>query len=99
MGCCSLRCFGVLVALVGLGLNAYAFYVEQRMATEEGYRPMCDVDENISCSKPFNSEYGRGFGLVRYVLGKWEILCFLSSIHFKKEEKLECLCFQTRATG
>ena len=74
MGCCSLRCFGVLVALVGLGLNAYAFYVEQRMATEEGYRPLCDVDENISCSKPFNSEYGRGFGLVRYVLGKFFFL-------------------------
>ena len=80
MGCCSLRCFHVFVALVGLGLNGYAYYVERRMAEDETYKPLCDVDESISCSKPFNSAYGRGFGLVKYAFGERAKNGFVSSL-------------------
>ena len=40
--------------------SLYEFQGEE----DESYKPPCDLEENISCSVMFNSQYGTGFGLV-----------------------------------
>ncbi|CAG0892585.1 unnamed protein product [Cyprideis torosa] len=55
-----------LSCIVGFILSAYTYYIEKMFEHEEGhYRPLCDISERISCSKPFMSEYGRGFGFIQ----------------------------------
>jgi len=69
---CGLKCnkfFNVVLSMAGIGLSAYAFYVEKKSHENENYVPMCDINQEISCSKVFNSEFGRGFGLVGKYLG------------------------------
>jgi vitamin-K-epoxide reductase (warfarin-sensitive) len=47
----------------------YALHVETRRAADPEYRALCDISESMSCSRVFNSPYGRGFGIVGRVLG------------------------------
>lgn len=69
MGCCSNRCFSVLLCLIGLGLSGYTLYVQEEMSKNpETYKALCDIDEEISCTKVFNTTYAKGFGLVDKVL-------------------------------
>lgn len=68
MSVCSSRAFCLYFNIIGFLLCGYAFYVEMKMKEDPTYKPLCDLDENISCTKPFNSTYGTGFGLVEKVL-------------------------------
>jgi len=69
--CCSRfqHFVGVLLYVAGIGLSTYAYYVEYQLEHQTDYKPMCDIDETISCSKPFNSTFGRGFGIVGNLMG------------------------------
>ena len=40
-----------------------------RTLADPEYRPLCDLDEGVSCSVAFNSSYGRGFGFVHKLVG------------------------------
>ncbi|XP_016967805.1 vitamin K epoxide reductase complex subunit 1 isoform X1 [Drosophila biarmipes] len=51
------------ICTCGLAISVYSLYVKMKMEEDENYRPMCDVNENISCSLVFKSVYGEGFGL------------------------------------
>ncbi|XP_019881481.1 vitamin K epoxide reductase complex subunit 1-like protein 1 [Aethina tumida] len=50
-------------SLIGLGLSIYAYYVGLNLEVDPQYEPLCDIHFRISCSKPFMSRYGKGFGL------------------------------------
>lgn len=69
--CCSRfqHFLGILLYAIGIGLSAYAFYVEYQLENQPGYKAMCDIDEAIACSSVFNSTYGRGFGIVGKLMG------------------------------
>ncbi|XP_017077762.1 vitamin K epoxide reductase complex subunit 1 [Drosophila eugracilis] len=51
------------VCACGLAISLYSLYVKMKLKEDENYKPMCDVNENISCSLVFKSVYGDGFGL------------------------------------
>ena len=65
-GCCALfqRWLSLLLYAMGIGLSSFAYYVELQKSADEKYVALCDIDEGMSCSKVFNSKYGKGFGLV-----------------------------------
>ena len=67
--CCSGRCFGLLLSALGAALSAYALYVEIKAESEPDYKALCDIDDTISCSRVFNSRWGKGFGFVGPLTG------------------------------
>lgn len=70
-GCCSVfqRWLSLLLYLAGVGLSGYAYYVELAKEADDKYVALCDIAENMSCSRVFNSKYGKGFGLVALATG------------------------------
>ena len=62
------------VAIIGLFLSIYALHVEVSSFEDKDYKALCDINEYVSCTKVFNSKYGKGFGLVEPILGKYSIL-------------------------
>ncbi|XP_034940837.1 vitamin K epoxide reductase complex subunit 1-like protein 1 [Chelonus insularis] len=81
---------GIIVScIVGLFLSYYAYIVETSKEQDPDYEAMCDISENISCTKVFMSEYGKGFGVISqnsifympnsiYGLGFYGVIFFLS---------------------
>ncbi|XP_017015656.2 vitamin K epoxide reductase complex subunit 1 isoform X2 [Drosophila takahashii] len=51
------------ICACGVVISVYSLYVKVKLEEDKNYRPMCDVNENISCSIVFKSVYGEGFGL------------------------------------
>ena len=45
------------IALIGLILTLYSIYVKKKLEKVKNYRPICDINENISCTKAFKSKY------------------------------------------
>lgn len=58
------------LCVFGLCLSVYALHVELSRERDPDYRAMCDLGESVSCSKVFTSRWGRGFGLLQYIVDK-----------------------------
>ena len=57
--------------LIGFLLSLYAVRVEQRLR-EKNFTALCDINEQISCSKAFSSSYGHLlFGISNSILGSF----------------------------
>lgn len=59
-----------ITSIIGLLISVYGFYVETNMEKDHDYKAMCDINEAVSCSKVFASEYGKGFGIIGKILGE-----------------------------
>ncbi|RZF36366.1 hypothetical protein LSTR_LSTR010407 [Laodelphax striatellus] len=57
-------------ATIGFLLSYYAYNVEVSFEEDSNYVAMCDISEHMSCTKAFSSEYGKGFGLTRLIVGE-----------------------------
>ncbi|KRT79101.1 hypothetical protein AMK59_7801 [Oryctes borbonicus] len=69
----SVRVLNVLFTLasfVGLALSIYSYVVEQATEHDRNYKAMCDINEFVSCTAVFKSEYATGFGIIPKFLGK-----------------------------
>ena len=53
-----LRSFSNFCCLLGMILSLFAFYVEMRKHQDKSYVALCDINEQVSCSKVFTSKYG-----------------------------------------
>ena len=62
----SLLLIKILIGL-GLFLSIYSHYVLKHK--EKNYRALCDINEEISCSKVFESKYGKFFGISNSIYG------------------------------
>lgn len=73
----------ILFLLCGLGVGAsyYAFFVENAVEHNEKYQAMCDISEEVSCTKVFATKYARGFGVVGKYLGEKHILNQPNSVY------------------
>jgi len=58
-----------VIAFVGFLLSVYSYYVEWKTSKVKDYKPLCDIRENISCGKVFNSPYGKTFGVSNSIGG------------------------------
>lgn len=58
-----------ILAILGLVVSAYAVYLEKKVKADPNYKPLCDIFDKISCSKPIVSLYGKIFGVSNALLG------------------------------
>ncbi|HIH23412.1 TPA: vitamin K epoxide reductase family protein [Candidatus Woesearchaeota archaeon] len=52
-----------IISIIGLAFSAYAIMEERKVRKDATYKPVCDINDRISCSKAFTSEYGKTFGI------------------------------------
>ncbi|MFZ5954576.1 MAG: vitamin K epoxide reductase family protein [Candidatus Dependentiae bacterium] len=45
------------LALIGLFISFYAWLLEQKLKKNPSYKPVCDLSDKISCTKPITSSY------------------------------------------
>lgn len=45
-----------ITCLINVGLSLYSYYVETKLEEDEDYEAICDISEQMSCSKVFSSE-------------------------------------------
>lgn len=67
------------LSALGILLSIYSLYVDKRKSNDSGYVPACDMSKNISCSKAFQSKYGKIIGVKNYYFG---ILFYLAMLIF-----------------
>jgi vitamin-K-epoxide reductase (warfarin-sensitive) len=51
----------LIVAAIGLCISIYTYRVERKIKTDITYKPMCDLSDRISCTKPMLSQYANIF--------------------------------------
>lgn len=59
----------VILSLIGLMLSLYAQHVEQELKKDEQFKPACDINDRISCTRPLLSEYANFFYIPNSLLG------------------------------
>jgi len=59
----------VLLSLCGFGLSFYVYRLEQALAANPEYKPVCELSDRVSCTKPILSEYGSILGVSNGILG------------------------------
>ena len=57
------------LASAGLLVSAYGYFIEKQIEKNPTYKPICDISEKISCSKPFLSPYGKVMNISNTVFG------------------------------
>ena len=70
MCCPSTKSITIILSILGLLLSLYALHVETQASLDPEYVALCDIPSlSLSCSKVLSSSYGKGFGLVSFILG------------------------------
>ncbi|XP_071152143.1 vitamin K epoxide reductase complex subunit 1-like protein 1 [Mytilus galloprovincialis] len=94
----SARLFGnvlLIFCTVGMLLSVYALYVEIHAEGDSSFKAWCDINPKMSCSKVFTSKYGKGFGLLEYIVGKTSVLNQPNSIFGMMFYILQIICAMT----
>lgn len=52
------------LSILGIFICLYSIQVEIYKSRDKSYVAFCDINDYISCSRVFNSKYGKGFGLM-----------------------------------
>lgn len=58
-----------ILAAAGFLLSAYAFHVEKKIEQNKAYRPVCDLNDTVSCTRNLASKHSRILGLSNSVAG------------------------------
>ena len=58
-----------LLAFLGLIVSAYALYVEKKDEKTVNYKPLCNINKKISCTKIFSSSYAKLLGISNSIIG------------------------------
>ncbi len=74
--------FMVLAAL-GFGISLYTYLLERRVKQEPNYKPVCDLSDRISCSKPMKGPYANIFFFSNAVVGMmfYVVIGLLAMMH------------------
>ena len=74
------------LALMGILLSCYALYVKRTAERYRKYKPMCDINGSISCTKAFLSKEGALTGLPNPIYGlAFYVIIFAATMYFQKE--------------
>lgn len=63
-----------MACCVGIALSLYALWVEVHKHRDPKYVAVCDLGDNMKCSRVLTSKYSKGFGMVQYLLGEEHVL-------------------------
>ncbi|OGB97201.1 hypothetical protein A3F06_02320 [candidate division TM6 bacterium RIFCSPHIGHO2_12_FULL_36_22] len=85
----------VSVAVIGIILCLYGFAIEQKVAKDKKYKPVCDISDKISCSRAINSKYGKLFGISNTLVG----MVYYLTIIFLQYFNLSALVFYLTLAG
>ncbi len=58
-----------LLATVGVVLSVYYFYIEQQIAKNPNYKPLCDINDITSCTATMKSPYAKLLYVSNSVIG------------------------------
>jgi vitamin-K-epoxide reductase (warfarin-sensitive) len=61
----------LVLSIIGFGLSLYMFVVEQKLKKNPHYKPVCNLSDRISCTKPLQSKFAQPFGISNALLGLW----------------------------
>lgn len=59
----------IILAIIGFCISLYAYMIENKMRSDAHYKPACDINDRISCSKAMQSQYANLFFVSNSVLG------------------------------
>ncbi len=72
----------IILAILGVLLSIYAYRVEKKAQKDKSYKAVCDLNEKVSCTTVFTSQYGKIFGVKNSLWGiLFYILIFLFFIN------------------
>jgi len=60
----------IILSAIGFALAYYSVYVSATKSKDPNYRALCDISEQVRCSKVFSSSFGKGLGVVGKVVGE-----------------------------
>lgn len=58
-----------ILAIFGICVSTYAYFLEQKIKTNKNYVPFCDISDKVSCSKVITSKYATFFAISNSVWG------------------------------
>jgi uncharacterized membrane protein len=53
----------IILATIGLAISIYGITVERALQQNSEYKAACDINDAISCTRPFLSPYGKMLGI------------------------------------
>ncbi len=59
----------IALATVGFCISLYTYITERKVKAMPNFKPMCDISDRISCSKPMKSEYSNIFFFSNAIIG------------------------------
>ncbi len=59
----------ITLAAVGFCASLYAYFIERKIREKPDYKPVCDISDRISCTKPILSEYSNLFFFSNGLMG------------------------------
>lgn len=59
----------IFIAVLGLLLSIYAYIIERKLEANKKYKAICDINDKISCSRAFESKYGKMLGISNSTAG------------------------------
>lgn len=68
----------IIICIAGFAVSLYGFYIEQKIKKDATYKPLCDISDAASCSKPIRSAFGNLLGVSNMVIG----MLFYAAIAF-----------------
>ena len=57
-----------IFSVIGLCISMYIYSIEQKLKKNPNYKPMCDVSDSVSCTKPMKSNYAQMFYISNSVI-------------------------------
>lgn len=85
----------LILAFLGISISLYTNVLEQKIKKMPSYRPMCDISDAISCTKPMKSKYGALF----YISNAWLAFIFYVLVFVFAALHLETLLMVTIIAG
>lgn len=73
-----------ILSLIGFAIATYATITEKKIEENPDYKPACDINDRISCSKPLKSPYAKLFFISNSLLsmifyGAMALLAFIGA--------------------
>ncbi len=58
-----------ILAVIGFCISLYTYLLEKKVKQNPGYKPVCDISDKISCTKPMKSAYANIFYISNALVG------------------------------
>ncbi len=58
-----------ILAALGFAISLYGFIIEEKIKRDSSYKPVCDISDAMSCTKPMLSPWGSMLGFSNAIVG------------------------------